>query len=132
MNSEQKLAKAASELELAIDYDENWRITDAIKLIYEAAKEDAIAEMCAIQGKQKQPEKEISLVNVYVDREGELNLGVHYGNRVMSQASISDLQRQPEWVRHRIPMNQYMIVREGVVKRFCEDDGAVVFVDGRI
>jgi hypothetical protein len=29
-------------------------------------------------------------------------------------------------------MNQYMIVREGVVKRFCEDDGAVVFVDRRI
>jgi hypothetical protein len=50
MNSEQKLADAALALKLAMHYQEYARIDGAIKLIYEAAKEDAVAEIKATYG----------------------------------------------------------------------------------
>lgn len=44
MNNE-KLIEAENELRLAIAYSEHWRIASAVKLLYEAAKEDAVKEI---------------------------------------------------------------------------------------
>jgi hypothetical protein len=69
MNSEQKLKDATRHLILAMQCNEYGRVGTAIDLIYEAAKEDAIA---AIEAKSQRPKDDIVLLgNDWYKRVGD-------------------------------------------------------------
>ncbi len=79
---------------------------------------------------------ESPIVHVFVDQDGDLTFD-NFGDAcrggandgILPLASISDLQAQPEWVEATIHLDWHVRVREGVVQRYCEHDGTVVWAD---
>jgi hypothetical protein len=68
------------------------------------------------------------IVHVFMNPHGELTLvGSDDEDNELPLASISDLQASPEWVEAAIHLDWHVRVREGVVKRYCEHDGTVVW-----